>query len=221
MLVSHLKKFIYLKTKKTGGTSVEIFLEPYCRNDGGTPEHYGPAIVSDAGIVGHRAPRPEGQTWWSHMPGEHVREKVGEKIWGEYYKFCIVRNPFDRVVSHWWMVLPQNLRPQAIARMDFARAVFGKWVEAVPELPADREVYLIDGKPCIDRTLRYERLQEDLKDLCQHLNLDADLSKLGNYKSEFRARRENFQDYYTPAARARVEKEFDFELQNFGYRFEG
>ena len=31
MLVSHARKFIYTKTLKTAGTSVEVFLEPYCR----------------------------------------------------------------------------------------------------------------------------------------------------------------------------------------------
>ena len=30
MLVSHQKKFIFTKTKKTEGTSVESFFEPYC-----------------------------------------------------------------------------------------------------------------------------------------------------------------------------------------------
>jgi hypothetical protein len=30
MLVSHLKKFIFTKTKKTAGTSVESVFEPYC-----------------------------------------------------------------------------------------------------------------------------------------------------------------------------------------------
>ena len=30
MLVSHSKKFIFLKTMKTAGASVEIYLERYC-----------------------------------------------------------------------------------------------------------------------------------------------------------------------------------------------
>jgi hypothetical protein len=30
ILVSHFRKFIFLKTIKTGGTSVEIFFEEFC-----------------------------------------------------------------------------------------------------------------------------------------------------------------------------------------------
>ncbi|KPA10844.1 hypothetical protein MHK_008953, partial [Candidatus Magnetomorum sp. HK-1] len=34
MLVSHRHKFIYTKTFKTAGTSVESYFEPFCMNDG-------------------------------------------------------------------------------------------------------------------------------------------------------------------------------------------
>ncbi len=33
MLVSNRKKFIFTKTKKTAGTSVKSFFEPYSMND--------------------------------------------------------------------------------------------------------------------------------------------------------------------------------------------
>lgn len=220
MLVSHLKKFIYLKTKKTGGTSVEIFLEPYCRNDGGTPEHYGPAIVSDAGIVGYRGLDLRGQTWWNHMPGTQVRHLIGEDIWSRYHKFCIVRNPFDRLVSHWWMRVPSQLRPKVSGDIGFARAEFSNWIETSPDLPTDRDIYLVSGRPCTDRILRYETLQEDLATLCQDLRIDADPGTMGRYKGEFRARPESYHAYYSPAARATVEKKYAFEIGEFGYSFE-
>jgi len=34
MLVSHRKKFIYTKTAKTAGTSVESYFEPFCLPEG-------------------------------------------------------------------------------------------------------------------------------------------------------------------------------------------
>jgi Sulfotransferase family len=221
MLVSHPKKFIYLKTTKTGGTSVEIFLEPYCRPaESGEPQHHQDAIVSHVGIVGYRGKQPKGQIWWNHMPGTRVRELVGERIWAEYYKFCIVRNPFDRMVSQWWMTLPAELRPQASADMGFARERFSKWVEEGRGLTIDRNVYLIDGKPCTDRILRHENLKAELAGLCKYLGLDLDVAKLGSYKSGFRARKEHYTDYYTDKARQIVEHVFRYELDHFDYAFE-
>ena len=34
MLISHRKQFIYTKTYKTAGTSVEVYFEPYCMQEG-------------------------------------------------------------------------------------------------------------------------------------------------------------------------------------------
>src|SRR5215831_6473803 len=92
MLVSHLCRFIYLKTIKTGGTSVEIYFEPWCvppaqwRGE----QHSRAESVSEWGIVGARGSadgfvRPD-CAWYNHMPAAAVREKVGSSIWNSYFK---------------------------------------------------------------------------------------------------------------------------------------
>ena len=51
MLVSHRYKFIYTKTRKTAGSSVESYFEPFCMPDGEwTQRHLREEYVSDAGI---------------------------------------------------------------------------------------------------------------------------------------------------------------------------
>lgn len=55
MLCSHSKHFLYFKTKKTAGTSVEIYFEPYCLPPGSwRPEHARAETVSGFGIIGSR-----------------------------------------------------------------------------------------------------------------------------------------------------------------------
>lgn len=223
MLVSHSKKFIFLKTIKTGGTSVEIFLEPFCRPPGSLVEHHGPAQVSEAGIVGARGPDATSQQWYNHMPASRLRELLPPDVWAGYHKFTIVRNPFDRLVSFWWMQV-QRTAPEAHQRaatdMEFARAQFSGWIVRTSKLPSDRKIYTIDGLPVTDRMLRYERLNDDLTTLCADLNLDADIASLGRYKSEFRQRTEPFQAYYSPEARARVQTDQAAELADNQYAFD-
>ena len=53
MLFSRRYRFIYAKTAKTAGTSVEDYVEPYCMRLGEqTPSHIREACESEAGIVG-------------------------------------------------------------------------------------------------------------------------------------------------------------------------
>ena len=84
MLVSHRYKFIYTKTRKTAGSSVESYFEPFCMPDGEwTQRHLREEYVSDAGIIGFRGkPAQAGDAyWWNHMPARMIRRRLGEDTW--------------------------------------------------------------------------------------------------------------------------------------------
>jgi hypothetical protein len=68
VLVSHRKKFIFLKTSKTAGTSVEAFFERHCVDDTQWEcKHHRDESVSTAGIVGYRGPKQESAIYYNHM----------------------------------------------------------------------------------------------------------------------------------------------------------
>lgn len=97
MLISHRYKFIYFKTVKTAGTSIEVALQPYALPEGqadraGTKG--GPAIVTKAGVVGARGAKfVKGSDWWNHMPAFRIKKQVSSKVWDSYFKFANIRNP--------------------------------------------------------------------------------------------------------------------------------
>ena len=101
MLISHRKKFIYTKTFKTASTTVEVYFEPLCLPDGVEPSAGGrDEYVSEQGIVGYRGHNPLGtKKWFNHMPASSIRSGIGSDVWDEYFKFCTIRNPFEKLVS--------------------------------------------------------------------------------------------------------------------------
>jgi len=217
MLISHPSRFIYLKTRKTGGTSVEIYFERYCVDP--TPcvqeIHNRAAAVSEWGIVGSRGSVDE--TWFNHMPASRIRELIGNEIWGTYYKFCVVRNPFDKVVSQFWFELSPQFR-NMLGKADFSlvRQVFNAWTVQM-RFPSDQWIYTIDDVPTVDRFIRFERLQNDLEAVCHHLAVPWQPERLGRYKGNYRVRQESFPLYYTPEALSRVRRGYTWELDYFGY----
>lgn len=217
MLISHICKFIYLKTRKTGGTSVEIFFEPYCVDPKlyAGERHAREQLVSSWGIVGSRG--SANAAWSNHMSGERVHELAGEEVWNSYRKFCVVRNPFDKVVSWFWHTASDGLR-EDLARADFSqvRKNFDAWTSRL-DFPADRFIYYAGETVLVDEFIRYEKLQDDLMALCGRLEIPWQPERLGRYKSGFRKRRENFAEYYTPDASRRVAEEFAWELEYFRY----
>src|ERR1700761_4866672 len=103
MLVSHSTRFIYTKTVKTAGTSIEVYFERFCMHPGEWRySHERKEYASSAGIVGCRTGNLltiQSATWWNHMPAGTIKALLGQETWNSYFKFCAVRNPFDKLVS--------------------------------------------------------------------------------------------------------------------------
>ena len=213
MLVSHPKRFIFLKTKKTAGTSVEIFLEQFCETGYAGPSHHRPESVTEAGIIGSRGAGHASKTFFNHAPARLVRDAVGPDVWGRYRKITCIRDPFDKTVSAFWMWQPDTMReaPLATVREAFRAYVLGG------KPPVDRDVYTIDDAPCCDTYLRFERLVPDLAALSAALELPFEPERLGRYKANFRPRAWRLADYYERDTINRVRSIYGPECAWFGY----
>lgn len=217
MLISHRHRFIYTKTYKTGGTSVESYFEPFCMAQGEWAlSHFRDEYVSGAGVIGFRGTNPPADLrWWNHMPAADIRKQVGDTIWSQYLKFCVVRNPYDKAVSAYFFFQARDGRPVDAATDSRA---FEEWLEQ-PGPPQDTDKFLIDGQFCLDRVLRYETLNQDLQRLCQNLGLPWQPDRLPTFKSGIRPRGVDLAALYTPRAKAAVQQAYAFELDYFGYDF--
>jgi hypothetical protein len=220
MLCSHVKKFIYLKTIKTAGTSVEIFFEKYCC----PPQIYSEShatneIITEDGIIGYRGGNPDGARFYNHMPAENVRELLGDDIWNSYYKFCVVRNPFDKVVSMFWMRLNEEDRNYLTnAPFEQVRLKFFEFASHSLNFPLDQNIFMINGKPIVDFFIKFESLTDDIRVVCNHLELDMPIEKLGNYKSDSRTRKEHFSQYYDSGLADLVSNYYAWEIEKFNYK---
>ncbi len=223
MLVSHRHRFIFTKTVKSAGTSIEKYFEQFCLPDGWA---FDPAsersdeIVSAAGIVGARRSKDRlgGARWWNHMPAELIRSRLEPGIWETYFKFCPIRNPFDKVVSEFFFRRTSRRELKAHGVRPWTSVEFENWLESSgPTL--DRDNYMIEGAFAMDAVIRHESLAVDLERICTRLALPWKPDQLGRFKSDFRPPGVQLAALYSSRARAIVEQAFGFELQHFDYSF--
>lgn len=215
MLVSHSKKFIYIKTVKTAGTSIEMALQPYCMPEGLTVTEVTKALVTDAGIVGARGPNIGQEPWRNHMQAVTLKDQLPKDIWENYTKICNIRNPWDKTVSFFHMKFP------AIKQQDQAEIVktFREWMMDVEELGVDTNIYFIDGKPVADVYVKYHSMDADFSALCQKLDLEIDevprakTTQRGGTKIPFQA-------YFDDASKARVAGLYSQEIAYFDWKFD-
>lgn len=197
MIVSHKYRFIFIKTVKTAGTSIEIALSKYLgRNDIITP--ISPEDETIRMELGHRGPQNflkplhknslrdwarlvkngEREAYFvNHMGARDIRERVGLRVWNDYYKFCFARNPWDRIVSLYYWEYRDEPRP------NFSQFVLSNQIEAIKRRGSD--LYTIDGDIVVDRVCRYEHLVEDLEEVRKRVGIPDPLS-LPTAKSRFR-----------------------------------
>lgn len=230
MILSHRHHFIFLKTAKTAGTSAEIALSriagpediitPISANDERLRQEWG-----GRGPQNHRLPLQHlttrqlakvAFTWrrpgfYNHMPATEVRELIGQDVWNASFRFCIERNPFDRVISLYWWCHRREPRPSI---SDFLRS---------PQLQLltkhGIELYTDSaGRMLVDQVLRYERLEEDLESVRLKLGLPEPL-RLPRAKSGHRPEQQSWRDVLSTADRKLIETRFKRELQLFGYEW--
>jgi hypothetical protein len=153
VLVSHAGRFIYTKTLKTAGTSIEAAFQPHCMPPSPEPvPEYTRCLESEYGIGGARGWDVQGEAWINHMSADEIRRRLGRPIWDAYLRFTAIRNPFDKVVSwfHWTHSEIKD-QPRAVVFREFNR-----WVEdPVTVLPMDRDKYVIDDEYVMSDEVRY------------------------------------------------------------------
>jgi len=223
MLVSHKYKFIYTKTYKTAGTSVESFFEKFCMKEGEWEESHSRAeYESEAGIIGFRGVDvPENASWWNHMPAVLIKKQLGERIWNSYFKFCVIRNPFEKCISAF-----EDVRHAKIKKMNrnFSNNFFSSKDEKLEFLnylktspPLDRNKYLIEGEFCLDDLIRYESLNKEILRICKRLGLPYEPKLIPKFKQNRRRKEATFENLYSIESIQEVAKIFNYEIENFSY----
>ena len=216
MLISHTKKFIFIKTTKTAGTSVEVLLQKYCVPQGFSfPPDPFDQIVTDAGVVGGRGPNPETRnTWFAHMTASEIKTLVSPEIWDGYTKICNIRNPWDKTVSFFHF---NNRSVSSLPKAEII-AKFRDFMRNSNRNGRDTHIYFIDGAPVADVYLRHERLTDDFNQLCEKLDLQTeDLPRL---KGQFRDKEKlHYRDYYDDELRDMVATVYASEIKAFGWEF--
>ncbi len=127
MIISHKYKFIFIKTMKTAGTSIEVFLSQHCSDrDIVTPiyPHIHPhrarnhkGFWNPASEIYNNNGQPiraiianvfRRERYYNHIPAYIIKQRTNKKIWDTYFKFCVERNPWDKTLSHFYMMKRQN-----------------------------------------------------------------------------------------------------------------
>jgi chondroitin 4-sulfotransferase 11 len=157
-----------------------------------------------------------------HLMASEVIERIGLEKWNQAYKFTVVRNPWDKVVSHYEYRRKKNKTDIATRNISFSEWVkmtygdekdtfyFNNPRSFQPQVEWLKDT---DGIVSMDYIIRFEAINEGFDHVKRTVGLDADLPHLNASK------RAAYQSYYNAETRDIVAHWFREDIEAFGYEF--
>jgi hypothetical protein len=207
VIASHAHRFVFIKTRKTAGTSLEIALSRHCGRDDLvtriSPEDE--ELRAAAGGVGPQNDDTDPSSY-AHMGARRVIEVIGQRAWDDYFTFAVERNPYDVVASSY----------RFSARKPTFTKTFAEFVRTprrMDRLALNERLYRVGGRVAVDRVYRYEELPAAVADISARLGLDLDLphAKQGSGP--------HYRELYGPGDAEIVAQRFRRTIAEFGYEF--
>ena len=158
-----------------------------------------------------------------HLTAKEIIAKIGKQNWDAAYRFTVVRNPWDKVVS-----LYEYRRKKDKTQIASRDITFTEWVKLTHG--KDRDSFYYDNVKsfqaqvewlkddddhiAIDFVARFETLQTDFKQIMNSIGSSEDLPRLNATK------RKDYKGYYTDETREIIARWCHEDIKVFGYTFD-
>jgi chondroitin 4-sulfotransferase 11 len=195
VIISDTHGFVFVATTRTGSTSIEKYLNPY----------------RSAYKI-----KPIAGPYNTHCSLEKIYSKYpGIK---DYFKFAIVRNPFDWIVS-WY-----SYRKTVSNKNNTQHVTFKDWLVDANSTAYNREGIgltlsqydIIKGNEAININFigRFENLQKDFDTICDKIGIPQ--QKLPHVNE---SKHRHYTEYYDYETRSIVYELYAKDIEYFGYEF--
>jgi len=228
MIISYKQRFIFLKTRKTGSSSIQFALSKMCGEED--------IIVGDSKFNGSNVDQNIENSFSRnpHVNLKQIKLAVLPGMWNSLFKFTFVRNPWELVVSryHWekkgmncsienfrrWLpdyVDGEHTKPERNEQGNILQHVWEIGGGYINDLQSPF-VYDADEILGVQFVGRYEYLTEDFHTVCRMLELEPPI--LPRLKAGFRQTR-TYREFYDEYSKNLVGHAFAKDIEHFEYVF--
>ncbi len=229
MIISHKYKFIFIKTYKTAGTSIEIFLSRICGEDDIlTPIYPHVEIHRARNYIGLFNPINEinncnknfaenistlkdflkRRMFYNHISACKIRSRINKNVWMNYFKFTVERNPWDKTISMYYMYIANNIFKGSFS--EYLKFSF---------LPINYPLYLSKkDEILVDKFIYFEKLEEGLEEVFSQLGIKFSGLNV-RAKSNYRFNKDYRILFTEKWQREMIYNKFKPEIELHGYDF--
>ena len=212
MPVNHDYRAIFIHIPKSGGSSVHQYMQS--KTGGERWDFHGRRFGDRTDLEALQLKSPVTQRILlqaQHMTAGQVKDIIGDEIWNSYFKFAVVRNPWDKIVSYY------EYGRQTGGRGGTANLTFKEWFYAGNPFPKTLPYLETEpGKVGIDYIIRFEKLAQGLSEVCDRLGIPFLEAEFPHAK---KTERKHYTEYYDDEMRKMVKRKLKADIEQFGYKF--
>ncbi|MEN8154473.1 MAG: sulfotransferase family 2 domain-containing protein [Acidobacteriota bacterium] len=218
MRISHKHRFVFLANPRTASTTIRNILDDY-------------SDIKSRYITDIDRDFP----YYHHISAQELKKifDLNGWDWFSYKRFCIVRNPFDRVVSLYHHKIQTSTqpderrsRPYNLARKikykllgDSKFENYVKHLNPKKRLTTSLKEFLCDkdGNFLVDDVLMFENLGTELPEYLKQFGIKIEKEDIPHLNLS--SGRNKYKEYYDPLTRKKVEEIYSYEIERFKYKF--
>jgi len=227
--ISHPYKFIYIKNVKVAGSYLAMILTKYCTTkphiqhiencyENSTFLNYN-ELNTEVGFISSwdykKTNKKLPYRHCNHIQSNIIKDKFPD-IFDNYFKFCVVRNPYDRIVSrYYWGILTNEISKD----ISFENYLENQSINKINHMNDDWYYRCtLDNKPICDFYIRFDNLLPDIQKVFDKLSIidpiiDIDVNHNSLKKSK--DYHSMFNDYTKNIVKKHCQKEIDY----FNWKF--
>lgn len=213
MLISKSKKFIYIHVDRTGGTTFSKAFKKYTIFQ--WSHRFYMLCLSIFGEI-------PAIHLLKEQSAKSLRDKIGKENFNSYFKFAMIRNPWE------WLVSDYSYRQQykvatyhdIISKMSFEEYVKWKLLEnyhTIDPLGKNRGLSAMftdeNGNQLVDHVGRFENFSEEFEYFCNKIGVKATLPHLNQSKFN------DYRKFYTEELENLVTQYFKLDIDTYEYKF--
>ncbi|NEN22748.1 sulfotransferase family protein [Cryomorpha ignava] len=210
MLYSKEKSFLFIHIPKTAGTSIRSVLAPYSGKSGvlnyiGRRLEKYPVFCFKTGLSIKR-------TYDSHTTYERLENILPQAELNRIFKFCVVRNPYDRAYSFYLHVLSHPTHN--LYKLIESYGSFGGMLqnlEVVGEPTQKSYIINLQADISVDFIGKFESLNDDFNAVCKKLGIPYELPKKNTRKHK------DYRDAYDEQNWKYIAEYYSEDFDAFGY----
>jgi len=206
-MISHQHKCIFIHIPKCGGTSLENIIWPE------------PRKTSDLWMGFISKYQNKYQTGGlQHLTGNLIRREIGSEKFEAFYKFTIVRNPWDKAISQFfYMQHRPDLRDFIGMKEDDPFKRYLQLTAGKLHVQWEKQVrFFLDdnGEMLVNYLGHLECFEKDATTILDHLNIRASIPHVNATQHR------HFTEYYDKESQEMVADHYREDIQILGYSFD-